>query len=122
MIPQGYGKIVNIASLCNHGGQGGMSAYCAAKAAISRLTQGAARQLGRQGINVNCVSPGNVRTPMTVGLFSDRDTEERIRNDIVFGHIGTGRDIAYPIVFLCSDRAGWIVGADLNVSAGQVIY
>ena len=122
MIPQGSGKIVNVASLCNHSGQGGMSAYCAAKAAITQMTLGGARQLGRHGINMNCVSPGNVRTPMTTVMFSDPETEERIRNEVVFGHIGTGRDIAYPIVFLCSDRAGWIVGADLNVSAGQVIY
>lgn len=122
MIPKGYGKIVNVASLCNHGGQGGLSAYCAAKAAISRLTQGGARQLGRQGINMNCVSPGNVRTPMTKAMFSDPETEERIKNEVVFERIGDGRDIAYPIVFLCSDRSGWIVGADLNISAGQVIY
>jgi len=122
MIPKKSGKIVNVASLCNHSGSGGMSAYCAAKAAISQLTQGGARQLGRQGINMNCVSPGNVRTPMTRAMFSDPATEERIKGDVVFGRIGDGRDIAYPIVLLCSDRMGYVVGADLNVSAGQVIY
>lgn len=122
MIPKGYGKIVNIASLCNHSGSGGMSAYCACKAAISQLTLGGARQLGRHGINMNCVSPGNVRSPMTRAMFSDPETVERIRKEVVFGEIGTARDIAYPIVFLCSDKARWIVGADLNVSAGQVIY
>lgn len=122
MIPKGYGKIVNVASLCNHSGSGGMSAYCTAKAGISQLTLGGARQLGRHGINMNCVSPGNVRSPMTEVMFSDKDREERIRRDVVFGRIGDARDIAYPIIFLCSDKAGWIVGADLNVSAGQVIY
>jgi NAD(P)-dependent dehydrogenase (short-subunit alcohol dehydrogenase family) len=122
MIPKGYGKIVNVASLCNHSGSGGMSSYCAAKASISQLTLGGARQLGRHGINMNCVSPGNVRSPMTVGLFSDPAREENIRQQVVFGEIGTAREIAWPIVFLCSDRAKWIVGADLNVSAGQVIY
>ena len=122
MIPKGYGKIVNIASLCNHSGRGGMSAYCAAKAAISQLTKGGARALGRHGINMNCVSPGNVRTPMTERMFSDPERAERIREEIVFGRIGDGRDVAWPIVFLCSDRASYIVGADLNVSAGQVIY
>jgi len=122
MIPNGYGKIVNVASLCNHSGSGGMSAYCAAKAAISQLTLGGARGLGRHGINMNCVSPGNVRSPMTKKMFSDPETEERIRGQVVFGYVGDSRDVAYPIVFLCSDRAKWIVGADLNVSAGQVIY
>ena len=122
MIPNKYGKIVNVASLCNHSGSGGMSSYCAAKAAISQLTLGGARQLGRHGINMNCVSPGNVRSPMTEFMFSDPDREEQVRQEVVFGRIGDARDIAYPIVFLCSDRAGWIVGADLNVSAGQVIY
>jgi NAD(P)-dependent dehydrogenase (short-subunit alcohol dehydrogenase family) len=122
MIPKGYGKIVNVASLCNHSGSGGMSAYCAAKAAISQLTLGGARALGRHGINMNAVSPGNVRTPMTEVMFSDPNTVERIRSEVVFGYIGDGRDVAWPIVFLCSDKAKWIVGADLNVSAGQVIY
>ena len=122
MIPKCYGKIVNVASLCNHSGSGGMSAYCAAKAAITQLTLGGARSLGKQGINMNCVSPGNVRSPMTKVMFSDPETEERIRQQVVFGTIGTGRDVAWPIVFLCSDKARWIVGADLNVSAGQVIY
>lgn len=122
MIPKGYGKIVNVASLCNHSGSGGMSSYCAAKAAISQLTLGGARQLGRHGINMNCVSPGNVRSPMTEFMFSDPEQEEQVRQQVVFGRVGDARDIAYPIVFLCSDRAGWIVGADLNVSAGQVIY
>jgi 3alpha(or 20beta)-hydroxysteroid dehydrogenase len=122
MIPNGYGKIVNVSSLCNHSGQGGMSAYCAAKAAVSQITTGGARGLGRHGINMNCVSPGNVRSPMTEWMFADPDRKENVRKQVVFGRIGEARDIAYPIVFLCSDRAGWIVGADLNVSAGQVIY
>lgn len=122
MIPNGSGKIVNVASLCNHSGSGGMSSYCAAKAAITQLTLGGARGLGRHGINMNCVSPGNVRSPMTEFMFSDPAREEAVANEVVFGHVGESKDIAYPIVFLCSDKAHWIVGADLNVSAGQVIY
>lgn len=122
MIPNGSGKIVNVASLCNHSGSGGMSSYCAAKAAITQITLGGARQLGRHGINMNCVSPGNERSPMTTNLFSDAAREESIRQEVVFGHIGDAADIAGPIVFLCSEQARWIVGADLNVSAGQVIY
>jgi NAD(P)-dependent dehydrogenase (short-subunit alcohol dehydrogenase family) len=122
MIPKKYGKIVNVASLCNHSGSGGMSAYCSAKAAITQLTLGGARTLGRHGINMNCVSPGNVRSPMTVDFFRQPGMEENIKNQVVFGYIGDSKDIAYPIVFLCSDKAKWIVGADINVSAGQVIY
>ena len=122
MIPKGRGKIVNVASLCNHSGSGGISPYCAAKAAVTQITLGGARALGRHGINMNCVSPGNVRSPMTEAMFSDPDTAERIRKDVVFGEIGDARDVAWVIVFLCSDKARWVVGADVNVSAGQVIY
>ena len=122
MIPNGTGKIVNVASLCNHSGSGGMSSYCAAKAAITQLTLGGARQLGRHGINMNCVSPGNVRSPMTEFMFSDPEREKAVSDEVVFGYVGESKEIAYPIVFLCSDKAKWIVGADLNVSAGQVIY
>lgn len=122
MIPNKSGKIVNVASLCNHSGAGGMSHYCAAKAAITQITMGGARQLGRHGINMNCVSPGNVYSPMTEVQFSDPARIEQLKQEIVFGYIGSARDIAYPMVLLCSDRMGWVVGADLNVSAGQVIY
>jgi NAD(P)-dependent dehydrogenase (short-subunit alcohol dehydrogenase family) len=121
MIPKGYGKIVNISSLCSHNGRAG-GAYCAAKAAISQLTQGGARALGRQGINMNCVSPGVVHSPLTKDVFSRPGYLERHTGEVVFGRRGEARDIAYPIVLLCSDRMGWVVGADLNVSAGQVIY
>jgi NAD(P)-dependent dehydrogenase (short-subunit alcohol dehydrogenase family) len=86
------------------------------------LTQAGARALGRQGINMNCVSPGVVRSPMTQDTFSDPAFVERHTGEVVFGRAGEARDIAYPIVLLCSDRLGWVVGADLNVSAGQVIY
>jgi len=123
MIPNEYGKIVNVSSLAAHGGGGGLSAYAAAKAGVSRITKGSARELGRHGINVNCVSPGVVESPMTEGgAFSDPDRIEQLESDVVFDRLAELEDIAYPIVFLCSDRARWIVGADLNVSGGQVIY
>ena len=48
--------------------------------------------------------------------------EAAVASEVVFGHVGDSVDIAYPIVFLCLEWARWIVGTDLNVSAGQVIY
>jgi NAD(P)-dependent dehydrogenase (short-subunit alcohol dehydrogenase family) len=88
------------------------------------MTLGGARQLGRYGINMNCVSPGNVLSPMTEWFLGDPESEmaKERRDQVVFGYIGDALDIVPAIVFLCSDLAHWIVGADLNISAGQVIY
>ena len=59
---------------------------------------------------------------MTETSYANPEFVERIKKDVVFGYVGGAREIAYPIVFLCSDLMKWAVGADLNVSAGQVIY
>lgn len=71
---------------------------------------------------MNCVSPGSVPTPMTKNSYAKPEFVERIKKEVVFGYVGGPKDIAYPMVFLCSDLAKWAVGADLNVSGGQVIY
>ena len=129
MIPARSGKIVNVSSLVAHG-RFGANPYCVAKAAISWFTRGCAITLGKHGINVNCVSPGLVLTPIWRSV--DMDPEEDL--SVKFGEmlkggraldmdrVGTGRDVANAILFLVSEPADYITGVDLNVSAGQVLY
>jgi len=121
MIPKGGGKIVNVGSLNGHG-VGGLSAYGAAKAAIIGFTKNAARTLGPYGINVNCVSPGQVRTPMTERWITQPEAYERVKNETILKRVGDAMSIAPAIVFLCSEPASYITAADMNVSAGQVVY
>ena len=122
MIPNHSGKIVNIGSLSAHGWRG-PSAYSAAKAAIVGFSRNAAIGLGPHGINVNVVCPGNVGTPMTRQLM-DPESEgyKSVRESTLLKIVGDAMSIAPIVVFLCSEPAHYITGADINASAGQVIY
>ncbi len=128
MIPKRSGKIVNVSSLVAHG-RHGPAAYAVAKSAISSFTVGCASALGQYGINVNCVSPGLVLTPIwaSVGDTSAPDIN-KLAEDAKKGRMlemdrpGTGKDIANVIVFLVSEPGSYITAEDINVSAGQVVY
>jgi NAD(P)-dependent dehydrogenase (short-subunit alcohol dehydrogenase family) len=129
MIPNKRGRIVYISSLGAHGKRG-VSAYGTAKAAISFLTARSAVALGKYGINVNCVSPGMVLTPifgrMELKGKLDEPLSPEFHQMMTFGRVleidryGTGLDIAKAILFLVSDLGEYVTGVDLNVSAGQV--
>ena len=127
MIPNRIGRIVNVSSIAGHG-RGGAHPYGVAKAAISYFTQGVAAKLGPYGINVNCVSPGNVVTPIyqfeemsseEIERMHKRITEERM---LSLPLPGTGKDIAKVILFLVSDLGRYVTADDINASAGTVVY
>ena len=131
MIPNRSGNIVMISSLAAHG-KFIPTAYGAAKAAVSWFTVGFAVALGQHGINVNCVSPGMVLTPIyreielkgwSVGDEFAPEFEAMMKGErmIEMERFGTGLDIARAILFLVSDLGKYVTAVDLNVSAGQVM-
>ena len=122
MMPKQSGTIVNIGSLSAHGWRG-ISPYSAAKASVVGFTRNAAIELGPHGINVNVVCPGNVITPMT-GDLADPESEfhRKVKEATLLNTVGDATSVAPVIVFLCSEQAHYITGADINVSAGQVLY
>jgi NAD(P)-dependent dehydrogenase (short-subunit alcohol dehydrogenase family) len=81
-----------------------------------------ARFAAHYNINVNTVSPGNIYTPMTAAWLDDPERREGLRQRIPIGRIGEPADVAAMFVFLASERARHIVGADINISGGQLIY
>ena len=114
------GCIVNIASI---GGQiGGPRAphYSAAKAALIAFTRSAARLLARDGVRVNAIAPGFVRTEMIAGVLA-RDGEEHIADEIPLGRIGEPGDVAAAAVFLASSESSYITGQVLDVNGGQLM-
>jgi NAD(P)-dependent dehydrogenase (short-subunit alcohol dehydrogenase family) len=130
MIKQGYGKIVNISSVAGTGaapfGGGGSPAgninYAAAKSGVILLTKTLARELGPHGINVNCVAPGFIVTPMSYSTRSKEDVERHIearKKACVMNRAGTLDDIAYAVQFLVSDEASFISGQLLCVDGGR---
>lgn len=116
------GKIVNIASTAGRRGEAGHSHYAASKGGVIALTQSLAVELIRSGIRVNCVSPGWVDTDMVAGSLKNRRMRDRIEGEIPRGRVADPMEIAGPVIFLASDLASHIVGADIPVNGGSVLY
>jgi len=113
-----WGRIVNISSI---GGQwGGMNQvhYAVAKAGLIGLTRSLARLYSADGITVNAVSPGLVRTDMSSGEIDSDKGKEKI-NNIPIGRIATIEEIANVVTFLISDNASYITGQTINVNGGM---
>jgi NAD(P)-dependent dehydrogenase (short-subunit alcohol dehydrogenase family) len=121
MMERRYGKIVNMCSFTAHGTVANIPGYDAAFGGILAYTKDLARYVAPYNINVNCVSPGNVETPMTQGWMSSPGARERLLENTLIGRIGQPDDVANWVVFLASDRAQHAVGIEINVSGGQLI-
>lgn len=112
------GSLVSISSLNGRQPAVGMSAYCAAKAGLSMLTQVAALEFGPRGIRVNAVSPGFVETPLTEGSSLIPGLVEDYVDNTALGRAGQPEEIADAVVFLCSSKAGWLTGEVLDLNGG----
>ena len=112
------GSLVMISSLNGRQPAIGMSAYCAAKAGVSMLTQVAALEMGRKGIRVNAVSPGFVETPLTEGSSLIPGLVEDYAENSALGRIGKPEEVADAVVFLCSPKAAWLTGEVLDLNGG----
>jgi 3-oxoacyl-[acyl-carrier protein] reductase len=118
MIKQNYGKIVNLASIAGQTGRKGVGVdYSASKSGIVGFTRTLALQVAANGINVNAVAPGPVVTPIWEKNFTS-EVIENLMASIPYKRQGTPKDIANLILFLASDKAGWITGEAVNINGG----
>jgi gluconate 5-dehydrogenase len=120
MIAAGQGgRILNISSVrANLGINAGYSAYVAAKGAISSLTRQWATEWARYGIHVNAIMPTFVDTPQIASLLADPAFRAGIVSRIPLGRVGETRDLAGPVIFLCSDAASFVTGQVLGIDGG----
>jgi NAD(P)-dependent dehydrogenase (short-subunit alcohol dehydrogenase family) len=120
MIAAGNGgRILNISSVrANLGINAGYSAYVAAKGAISSLTRQWATEWARYGIHVNAIMPTFVDTPQIASLLADPAFRAGIVSRIPLGRVGETRDLAGPVIFLCSDAASFVTGQVLGIDGG----
>ncbi len=112
------GSAVSLTSLNARQPAIGMSAYCAAKAGLSMLTQVAALELGPRGIRVNAVAPGFVHTPLTEGAAAIPGVVEEYVENTALGRAGTPEDVAAAVAFLCSPQSSWMTGEILDLNGG----
>ncbi len=115
------GHIVLISSTSGQRGEAFHCDYSATKGAIISLTKSLATELASAGIYVNCVAPGWVDTDMSAGALADPKSGEEIRSTIPMGRVGRPEEIAAPVLFLCTEHAGFINGEVFNVNGGAVL-
>jgi NAD(P)-dependent dehydrogenase (short-subunit alcohol dehydrogenase family) len=113
------GAVVNVASVCGLLGSVGTAGYSAAKAGMIALSRNAAIEWGKQGVRVNTVVPGVFLTPPTLGLMPDAAAQEATAKSLPLGRIGDPIECANAILFLASDEASYITGAELVVDGGR---
>ncbi len=122
MLEAGGGAIVNISSNASLKGQAFNTAYAAAKGGVNILTKSAAAEYGSQGIRINAVSPGVIRTPGIEKYFEEQPRiAEGLKKAAVMNRLGEPGEIAEAVTFLSSDRASFITGQILSVDGGGAV-
>jgi 3-oxoacyl-[acyl-carrier protein] reductase len=117
MLKNKSGKIVNITSVVGHTGNLGQSNYTASKAGIVAMSKSLAIEYAKKNINVNCISPGFIKTAMTDKI--DEKFKEAIISKIPSARLGEPEDIANAALFLCSNQSSYINGETLHVNGGM---
>jgi 3-oxoacyl-[acyl-carrier protein] reductase len=115
------GHIVLVSSTAGQRGEAFHVDYAATKGALISMVKGLSTELARDGIQVNCVAPGWVATDMSEPALNDPRTRDSIFATIPMGRVGTPEEIAFPILFLCTEQAGFITGEVFNVNGGAVL-
>ena len=119
MIREKQGKIVNISSMWGICGASCEVHYSASKAAVIGFTKALAKEVGPSSVNVNCVCPGVIDTKMNAHL--GEDDIKALKEEIPLMKIGTPRDVAETVYFLCSEKADYITGQTISVDGGMII-
>jgi len=117
MLKNKSGKIVNITSVVGHTGNLGQANYTASKAGIVAMSKSLAVEYAKKNININCISPGFIKTAMTDKI--DEKFKETIISKIPSARLGEPDDIANAVRFLCSNQSDYINGETLHVNGGM---
>ena len=117
MLKKKYGKIINITSIVGHTGNLGQANYAASKAGIVAFSKSLAIEYAKKNINVNCISPGFIKTEMTDKI--NEEFKKTLVSKIPSGDLGTGEDVSNCVAFLASDMSSYINGETIHVNGGM---
>ena len=117
MLKNKSGKIVNITSVVGHTGNLGQANYTASKAGIIAMSKSLAIEYAKKNININCISPGFIKTAMTDKL--DEKYKDAIISKIPSARLGEPEDIANAVLFLCSSQSNYINGETMHINGGM---
>ena len=117
MLKKRYGRIINITSIVGHTGNLGQTNYAASKAGIVAFSKSLAIEYAKKNININCVSPGFIKTEMTDNI--NEEFKKILISKIPSGDLGSGEDVSNCVAFLASDMASYINGETVHVNGGM---
>lgn len=122
MIKNRFGRIINISSISQYVASKNRVHYCASKGAIGMLTKGAALELAEYGITVNEILPGSIHTDFNNDVLSNPEFYKQKQAAIPCGRLGKAEDISGAAVYLASDEASYVNGAELVIDGAMTIY
>jgi acetoacetyl-CoA reductase len=118
MVDRGWGRIINVSSVNGSKGAFGQTNYSAAKAGMHGFTKSLALEVAKKGVTVNTISPGYIGTKMVTAIPKDI-LDSKIIPQIPLGRLGRPEEVAGLIIYLCSEEAAFVNGANIAINGGQ---
>lgn len=118
MVERGWGRIVNVSSVNGSKGAFGQTNYSAAKAGVHGFTKALALEVARKGVTVNTISPGYIGTKMVTAI-PEEILNTKILPQIPVGRLGKPEEVAGLIIYLASEEAAFVTGANIAINGGQ---
>ena len=121
MVDRGWGRVINVSSVNGQKGAFGQTNYSAAKAGIHGFTKALALEVAKKGVTINTISPGYIGTQMVTAIPKEI-LDSKILPQIPIGRLGKPDEVAGLIIYLCSEEAAFVTGANISINGGQHMY
>jgi acetoacetyl-CoA reductase len=121
MVDRTWGRVINVSSVNGQKGAFGQTNYSAAKAGIHGFTKALALEVARKGVTVNTISPGYIGTKMVTAIPKEI-LDSKILPQIPVSRLGKPDEVAGLIIYLCSEEAAFVTGANISINGGQHMY
>ena len=121
MSERGWGRVINVSSVNGQKGAFGQTNYSAAKAGIHGFTKALALEVARKNVTVNTISPGYIGTKMVTAIPKEI-LDTKILPQIPVNRLGKPDEVAGLIIYLCSEEAAFVTGANISINGGQHMY